>query len=205
MQNILLSTSYLPPIEYFRYIHNSESIIIEQFETYKKQTYRNRCLIYTEKGVMPLSIPVKKPNGNHTKTNEIEITEAENWQKNHWRSIQSAYEVSPFFLYYKDELEVLFNKKYSKLLDFNNDLLFMLIEQIGIETPIFFTEEFVKPNNEINDFRYKISPKHEPTIKHFPNYTQVFSQRHGFIENLSIIDLLFNLGPETLDYINSLK
>lgn len=205
MQTKLLSISYLPPIEYFYHIISSKDILIEQFETYKKQSYRNRCLIYTEKGIMPLSIPVSKPNGNKTKTNEIEFSQVDNWQKYHWKAIQSAYQASPFFLYYKDDLEVFYTSKYNKLINFNTDLLIKLVELIGIETNISFTKEFIKPNNEKGDFRFKISPKEKPTISKFPSYVQVFSDRHGFLNNLSIIDLLFNLGPETLSYLNDLE
>ncbi len=201
----LLSTSYLPPIEYFYHINKSDSILIEQFETFKKQSYRNRCIIYTEKGEMSLSIPVNKPNGNHTKTNEIEIAEIDNWQKNHWKAIQSAYQASPFFLYYKDDLEIFYTRKYNKLIDFNTKLLITLNELIGIEAEIVFTNDFIKPNNTGTDLRFKISPKEKPTISTFPHYTQVFSERHGFIKNLSIIDLLFNMGPETLSYLKDME
>lgn len=205
MHTILLSTAYLPPIEYFFHLDRCEDILIEQFETYKKQTYRNRSLIYTEKGIMPLSIPITKPNGNHTKTNEIEIFQNDNWQKNHWKSIQSAYQASPFFLYYKDELEVFYTTKYKRLIDFNNDLLFKLVELTDIETKISFTSDFIETDSLEDDLRFKISPKEKPTINTLKNYTQVFTERHGFINNLSIIDLLFNMGPETLDYIRGLK
>ena len=205
MRTKLLSTSYLPPIEYFHYLNNCENIVIELFETYKKQSYRNRCLIYTEKGAMPLSIPISKPNGNNTKTNEVEFSQNENWQKHHWKAIQSAYQASPFFLYYKDELEIFYTRKYNKLIDFNTDLLLKIIELIGIKANISFTKEFVKVNNEEGDLRFKISPKEKPTISKLPSYIQVFSDRHGFIKNLSIIDLLFNLGPDTLSYLNDLE
>lgn len=205
MNNIILSTSYLPPIEYFFYLDRSDIIIIDQYETYKKQTYRNRCNIYTEKGDMSLSIPVAKPNGNHSKTNKIEIYYQENWQKKHWKAISSAYEASPFFLYYKDDFQLIFEKKFDKLIDFNKILLNKLIEITNIVVDISYSDDFIKPNSLEGDLRFKISPKELPTLQNFPQYTQVFCDRHGFIKNLSIIDLLFNLGPETLSYIKRLE
>jgi len=205
MSNIILSTSYLPPIEYFFYFERNDNIIIDLHETYKKQTYRNRCNIYTEKGEMSLSIPVRKPEGNHSKTSNVEICYLENWQKNQWKAISSAYQSSPFFLYYKDELDDILNKKFNKLNDFNTQLLNKLIEIIGIDVNISYSEDFIELNKFEGDLRFKISPKEKSTIQNFHPYTQVFSDRHGFIENLSIIDLLFNLGPETQSYLKSLK
>lgn len=205
MQEIILSTSYLPPIEYFALLLKSKNVIIEQNETYKKQTYRNRCNIYSEKGVMALSIPVNKPNGNASKTKDIELIYSEKWNKNHWKAICSAYQSSPFFLYYQDDLEEIFIRKYERLLDFNMDLMKKLIELIDIDVNISFTDNFIKPNSSINDFRFSISPKIDSSIKKFPSYIQVFNDRHGFIKNLSIIDLLFNMGPETLAYLRSIE
>jgi hypothetical protein len=183
----------------------SKNILIEQFETYKKQTYRNRCNIYTEKGIMALSIPVNKPNGNSTKTKDIELSNDEYWPINHWKAICSAYQSSPFFLYYQDELQEIFLKKHEKLINFNTELINKLIELIDIEVKISFTDDFVKPDNLENDFRFSISPKAESKIQSFPNYVQVFTDRHGFIKNLSIIDLLFNMGPETRSYLNKIN
>jgi len=200
-----MSTAYLPPIEYFYFLNKSDAVNIEQFETYKKQTYRNRCRIYTEKGDTQLSIPVIKTFGNHTKVKDIQIFRDENWQKSHWKAITSAYQASPYFLYYMDDLSLIYQKKYKFLLDFNNDLLKIIFNNIGISIPLSLTNDFIKPLGEPNDFRYLISPKEDQLIEQYPSYMQVFDDRHGFIPNLSIIDLLFNLGPETRTYLNGLK
>ena len=206
MSNPILSTAYLPPIEYFYYLDRNAKVKIEMHETFKKQTYRNRCLIYTEKGSMALTIPVFKPDGNHTKSNKIELFNSENWQKHHWKAINSAYQASPFFLYYKDELEAFYTKEYKNLTKFNAELTAILVELIGIEVEVSETKTFTIPKeNDANDLRYRISPKAESTIKEYKPYTQVFSDRYGFVENLSIIDLLFNLGPDTLSYLRSLN
>ena len=205
MQKTLFSSAYLPPIEYFHFLLKTENAVIEKFETYKKQTYRNRCNIYTERGLTTLSIPITKPFGNHTKTSEVEIFYSENWQLNHWKTIRSAYQASPFFLYYKDELEIFYKKKFSRLFDFNNQLLQTLIEMLEIDVNILFSEHFEKPSENENDLRFKLSPKENSLITSLQPYSQVFDDRHGFLPNLSILDLLFNLGPEAGIYLKDLS
>ena len=201
----VFSTAYLPPIGYFAPIINSQKTLIEDDENYVKQTYRNRCLIYTANGLFPLSIPVVKVNGNHTKIKDIEISYFENWQQHHWRSIVSAYNQSPFFLYYRDELEVFFTKQFKYLLDFNTELMKVILEALDLNTEIVFTEKFIgNDNHSYLDLRNKFNPKKRDTENGFPEYTQVFNEKHGFIPNLSIIDLLFNEGPNALDYLEGL-
>jgi hypothetical protein len=201
---LLLSTAYLPPVEYFAYLVKFPQLLIEQQESYPKQTYRNRAEIYTEKGKMALSIPVTKVNGNRTKTNEIIINNAERWQLNHWRAIEAAYVASPYFLYYKDELFPFFEKPQSGLLDMNTNMTVVLCDIVGIDSKIDFTEYFESEPENTLDLRSSIHPKKPATISDFPTYEQVFADRHGFIPNLSIIDLLFNLGPETKSYLRAL-
>jgi hypothetical protein len=106
--SILLATAYLPPVQYFMAIVNADDVYIEKHETYHKQTFRNRCEIYTANGKLPLTIPVIKVNGNHTRIDEITISDQYKWQILHWRAIKIAYSNSPFFLYYKDDLSVFF-------------------------------------------------------------------------------------------------
>ncbi len=198
---LLLSSAYLPPVEYFAYLQKYPQALIEQHETYPKQTYRNRCHIYTEKGKTTLSVPVSKVNGNRTKTNEVELFNEERWQMNHWRAIESAYIASPYFLFYKDELAACYSTRFHKLLEFNTRLTKQLCTLIGIDTEIGFTDEFHRKHEDVIDLRSAINPKKPSTIGHFPEYIQVFGDRHGFIPNLSIIDLLFNLGPGTKNYL----
>lgn len=204
LQNsILLSTAYLPPIEYFSFLINSDKQIIEKYETYKKQTYRNRCYILGSNGKLALTIPIKKPEGNHTKTNEIIISYSEDWQQIHWKSIESSYNSSPFFLFYKEELKNLYQKKYKYLLDHNNSFLKLIFDFLDIKITPCLTSEFIKNPKNILDLRNSISPKNSSQEKNYKKYSQVFANKHGFIPNLSIIDLLFNTGPEAIDYLTN--
>ena len=200
---LILTTSYLPPIEYFTSIINSKEAVIEKKESYKKQTFRNRCEIYSSNGKLSLSIPIIKVNGHNTKTEDIRISFKENWQKNHWRAIESAYNSSPFFLYYKDDFIKFFTEKDENLINFNYELLLLLFEMLGIECKVKFTSKFIKYYDEkYIDKRNIISPKHNIKFyENFPTYTQVFNSKYGFIPNLSIIDLIFNEGPNAKEYI----
>lgn len=203
-KKILLSTAYLPPVEYFYHLAKGEGILLERFETYPKQTFRNRCEIYSEKGKMSLSIPVSKPNGNHTLSKDIMISNAERWQLIHWRAIEAAYLSSPYFLYYRDEIEAFYESTQENLFDFNLKLIRAICDAIGISPQIEFTVDFEKSPEGTNDLRNAISPKNHKLNYSFPAYIQVFGDRHAFIPNLSIIDLIFNLGPETLSYLKSI-
>ncbi|MBI9038723.1 MAG: WbqC family protein [Bacteroidales bacterium] len=204
---LILSTSYLPPIEYFTSIINSKEVVIEQKESYKKQTFRNRCEIYSSNGKLSLSIPIIKINGHNTKTKDIKISFIENWQKNHWRAIESAYNSSPFFLYYKDDFKKFFTEKHEKLIVFNSKLLMLLFEILGINYKVKFTNEFLKYyGDDFIDKRNLISPKNNiNNPQKFTSYSQVFDIKFGFISNLSIIDLIFNEGPNAIEYLKSQK
>jgi hypothetical protein len=202
-KTILLPIAYLPPVSWFSLLLK-HPVRIEQHETYQRQSYRNRCLIYSERGILPLSIPVSKPNRNHTLTPEVEIYNDEKWYLKHWRAIRSAYEASPYFLYYKDEFKDFYNDSFSKLFDFDMQLIFKLCEIMEIHPQISFTDKFEKnPANTI-DLRNTFSPK-KPLSYLFPGYMQVFSSRHGFLPDLSVPDLLFNLGPESKSYLAGIE
>jgi len=200
--NTIFSTAYLPPIEYFYQLTKYRIIYIDIYENYIKQTYRNRCYIYAANGKSSMSIPVIKTTGNHTQIKDIKIDYTQPWHRLHWRSIESAYNSSPFFLYFRDYLEPFYEKKYNFLIDLNTELLHVLIKLSGIISDVKFTENYIEPDEKINDFRNCISPKSKtPTISSFPQYTQVFGDKHGFIPNLSIIDLLFNEGKMCKEYL----
>ena len=205
----LFSTALFPPIEYFVHIINAEKVLIEQHESYIKQSYRNRFNIYSPNGLLPLTIPITKPNGNKTLIKDINISYHTNWQTLHWRSIETAYNSSPFMLYYQDEFSSFFCSKHENLLNFNTSLLKVLLDVIGIKKEVVLTEIFLSPddiktNDEILDLRYTITPKQKDDESiTYPSYTQIFSQKFGFLPDLSIIDLLFNEGPSTIDYLNN--
>jgi len=203
---VLLPTAYFGPVEYFYFLNKFKNVLIEQYETWPKQTYRNRTVLVTDKGKQAITVPVVKVNGNRTKTKEIKISSAENWQKKHWRAIETAYNNSPYFLYYSDEIkDILFNN-YDSLIELNTELTKVLCELMEIDCNINFTGEYKKDyGSAVLDLRNRISPKLPPVLNHFLEYIQVFSEKQAFIPNASILDLLFCLGPESKDYIERLS
>ncbi|MDR0367957.1 MAG: WbqC family protein [Bacteroidales bacterium] len=203
---ILLSTAYLPPVEYLSAFARHEEVVIEQHENFIKQTYRNRCSIPTANGVLSLSIPVKKNGLHNCPVKEVEIDYSRSWQRTHWRAIEAAYNASPFFLYYRDYLETFFlQQTVSTLFDFNLQLLNVLLKLSGIKKEYSFTEKYMFSYNEdVHDFRQRIHPKNTQTNIHIPPYRQVFSGRTGFVANMSCIDLLFNEGKLAKDYLQQI-
>ena len=207
---LVLSTAYLPPIQYFSKFFLAKEIIFDYHETYLKQSYRNRCTIYGSHGPLDLSIPIIKPDGNSTKTKDILIEYTTNWQTVHWRAIVSAYNQSPFFEVLADEFEPYFHKNVKYLTDWNEMLLQQLTKSLEIDIQWKLAEDFILDIEEEQDFRTCISPKprlQKPDNSFHPqNYYQVFIEKKGFQPNLSIIDLLFNMGSETTSVIkNSIK
>jgi hypothetical protein len=204
-KTVLLPTSYFGQIEYFFYLNMFKNIVIEQHETWPKQTFRNRTTIITDKGKQSLTVPVKKINGNHTKTLEIKISHREKWHLKHWRAIETAYRNSPYFLYYSDDIKNILFSTPSSLINLNNKLIKHICEVIGINCSITYSERFIKDTeNDTLDLRYKISPKLSCTLKTFPEYIQVFTEKQPFIPNASILDLLFCLGPESKSYLDEM-
>ncbi len=200
---ILIETAYLPPVSYMSEMLLSGDIIFEVYETYHKQSYRNHCIIYGPNGRQKLTIPVIKVNGNHTLTKDIRISDHQSWQKIHWRSISTAYNNSPFFLYYQDELIPFFEKRFEFLTDFNLGLVHALLGLMHCHCATRLTEQYEKTAPGITDLRDGIIANDPHFMKSFPPYVQVFEPRHGFIQGLSIIDALFNLGPETAEYLKA--
>ena len=205
LKKILISSAYLGSIEYFASIASADQVIIEKQEHYIKQTYRNRCLIATANGLQSLTIPVIKVNGNHTRIKDIQIAYSEKWQLLHWRAIVSAYSHSPYFLYYRDVLEPFYFKKFKFLFEFNFQLLDELLDVLEIEKKINLSKSFeVNPGNDVTDLRNLFHPKIK-SQNNFPPYIQVFAEKFEFFPNLSIIDLLFNEGPSSVDYLKKIR
>lgn len=206
MKPALLSIAYFPPISWMAVALQAGRITLEIHETYPKQTFRNRCVIATASGLLNLTVPVKRINGNHTKTVDIQIDNSKNWQLLHWRSINTAYNKSPYFLYYRDVIEPLFFKKYKYLVDFNRELLQSILNMLKINTiEILYTHKYeFEPGYA--DLRNSFHPKYpnRDINCNFPRYIQVFEEAHGFLPDLSIMDLLFNMGPDALHYLKRL-
>ena len=197
----LFPTAYFPSIALMAAMVRAENIVIERQETFPKQTHRNRTVILTANGPMTLTVPVLRPGGNHSRTEEIGISYTEKWNMIHWRAIESAYNSSPYFLYYRDEIERIIMGCYDRLLQLNECVLQVLFKKLKIDTVISYTTDFAKPEGNLNDFRDRYSYKHPETLPSLPPYSQVFGDRMPFNGNVSIIDTLFNLGPETKDYL----
>jgi len=200
-QTVLLSSAYLAPIEYYQAIAQNEEAIIEQYDHFEKQTYRNRCRILTCNQVMDLVVPIIRPK-ERVPFKEIKISYTEKWQQTHWRAIESAYNKSPFFEYYKEDYEPFFTKKYDYLIDLNQGLLETTMQLIHLYTPLSLSKTYQKVEElvGITDMRRSFHPKQIHTETNKPYY-QVFDQKFGFQPHLSIIDLLFNMGPETILYL----
>lgn len=196
---ILLSTAYFAPIRYFSKLAVYPEIYIEQHENFIKQTYRNRTVILGANGPIPLIVPVEKGRGQKINIKNLQIAYDEEWQRNQWRTIFSAYNSSPFFEYYADDIEPFFRKKYKFLFDFNQQITETILEILEIPCSLSLTEDFEQVPEDCLNFREQISPKThlvDPDL-HFATqpYTQVFSEKFGFVPDLSILDLLFNEGP----------
>lgn len=195
--SVLLSTAYLPPVGYVSALLSADKIYMEAHEIYIKQTYRNRCVILSANGPLPLVIPVIRPKGNRTPISEVLIDYSTSWNRNHWRAIESAYRTSAYYEFIGDVLLPFYQSRHERLVDFNSDLLKALLGFLEVDIIMRNTEEFRKQVPQgIIDLRSAFSPKVKPEshVTSIEPYFQVFSHKFGFTPNLSIIDLLFNEG-----------
>ena len=200
--NIILHPTYFPSIASFVSIAKADNLTFEVCDNYQKQTYRNRMFIYGANGKIPLTVPVIYSQKNRQLYMDIKISEDTNWQDLHWKSIQSAYSSSPFFEFYQDDFQPLFYKKYQYLLDFNFSCLEIVYD--SLELPFEFeTTKVYQPNiTNLLDYRFLVENRKEQE-QPFKPYVQVFDDKHGFIPNLSILDLIFNEGPNAMMYLES--
>ena len=191
----IFPTAYLPSIEYVSLFLKAEDASIELFETYQKQSCRTRTNVMTANGIQTLTIPVIKTNGNHTLTKDIEISYKESWQQVHLRCLESAYRKSAYFDYYFPYFEKIYRQKFNTLVELNDFCLKTILKIMKVKKDYSFTTDFERLADE-NDYRISLS-KGSNKIEMKPYY-QVFADRHGFISNLSIVDLLFNEGPNSI-------
>lgn len=197
---VLISTAYLPPIEYISVISGADEVLIEKEENYLKQSYRNRCYILSAHGPQILTVPVYLGSVHKTLIKDIRIDYSKRWQQVHLRAMKAAYNSSPFFEFYYDIFEKLIATDHEFLLDLNSALTESVLQILKLKHGISFTESFEPAQSKPHDYRYSISPK-KGTSYSSKRYLQVFNKRNGFVPNLSIIDLIFNTGPESVKYI----
>jgi len=203
---VILSTAYLPPIQYFAWLLHSNSVFIEQHENYVKQTYRNRCTILSANGPIHLTIPTAKKSGEKVPIRDVEIEYSTPWQKNHWKALESAYQNSPYFEHLADDLAPVYNGKIKYLFDLNQKLMEVLFSFLDFDPKIELTNSYISDYpGDVIDLREFISPKTDIALDNQifrPHpYYQVFGHKGDFVPNLSIIDLICNEGLLTLEVL----
>ena len=198
--NILIHPTYFPTIATFVAIVKAERVVLEVQDNYQKQTYRNRCYIYAANGKLQLSVPVVFSQKNRQKYSEVKIANTYNWQDIHWKTLESAYRTSPFFEFYEYELQPLFTQHFDTILDFNLKCFEVICECLQLEIAISETKSFEREPNNLKDYRGLVNARKNHIIPLNP-YTQVFYSKHGYINNLSILDLLFNEGTNAVNYL----
>jgi hypothetical protein len=198
----LVETQYLPPIDLFSQLSDSQAIVIESCENYQKRSFRNRCDIATANGIQTLTIPLESGKNAQQSIRDVKISTTERWQAQHWQAIRSAYGRAPYFEHYVDYLLPFYEKNYTFLFDFNQDLFLVLTKLLKINTPISLTDVYEKTYSSESyiDLRNKMRDRTQPLSTAFKKYPQVFEDRHGFLPNLSSLDLLFCMGAQGKSY-----
>lgn len=201
---VLLHPTYFPSIAHFVAMLKAESIVFETCGNYQKQTYRNRSTIYGANGRLDLNIPVHYSQKNRQLYKDVQISNLDNWQDLHLKSLESAYSASPFFEFYIDDLKPLFEEETSNIMDFNFKCLVSVFECLQLPFEYEMTSVFEKEPLDMIDAR-PLADSRKEIEQHFNSYAQVFDDKYGFIQNLSILDLLFNEGPNATLYLESQK
>ena len=200
MTTICLQSEYLAPVAHYILAFHAKKILIETQEHYVKQSFRNRCEIASANGIMPLTIPIEKASVRKPCMKDMRISDHGNWRHLHWNAIRSSYNSSAFFEYYQDDFRPLYEKRYEFLLDFNEAMREVIFQSLELDKVIEYTSDYQKElNPSIMDLRPFAEPQKEIELKtkvHLETYYQVFQNKFGFQSDLSIIDLLFNMGPE---------
>jgi len=199
MNNILIHPSYFPSISHFVAITKADIVTFEMEDNFQKQTNRNRMYIYSPNGIQLLNVPIKHTREKHQRIKEVKIENDFDWQKQHFKSLEAAYRTSPFFEYFEDEFLPIFLKKHTFLIDLNLETMAIVSKCLRLEFDYDETIEYFHEVNDKTDFRNLINGKKDTAV--FDPYTQVFGEKHGWINNLSILDLLFNEGRYALEYL----
>lgn len=199
----LLQPTYFPPIIQYVAIAKSKKIVFEVEDNFQKQTYRNRCYIYTAGGKNLLNVPIQHSKGIKQKTKEVKIDYKDDWHKLHLKTLQTAYSSSPFFEFYIDDLRPVFEKRTAFLLDLNFNCHEFIMDALQLEISTSKSTEYITEPNYLDLRNLAIAKSN--TQFNLEKYYQVFNSNYGFISNLSILDLLFMEGPNTLNYLESQK
>lgn len=199
MGNIIIHPSYFPSISHFVAIAQADIVTFEMEDNFQKQTNRSRMYIYSPNGIQLLNVPVKHSKEKHQRIKEVRIENDFDWQKQHFKSLEAAYRTSPFFEYFEDDIRPIFEKKHSFLMDLNLETMSVLSKCMKLEFGYDETSEYFHEINDKTDFRSLINGKKDTSV--FETYTQVFGEKHGYLNNLSVLDLLFNEGRYALDYL----
>ena len=199
---MLLHPTYFPNIAHFVALIKSKEVVFEVCDNYQKQTYRNRSDIYSANGKLSLSVPVSYTQKLRQKTKDVLISSVDDWQSKHLKSFDSAYRMSPFYEFYIDDLMPIFKTEFKYLLDLNLKCFELLTKALELEISTRLSEDFTISDNSSDDFRNLVNTKKNNAFQ-FNKYTQVFTEKHGYITNLSILDLLFNEGPNAINYLES--
>jgi hypothetical protein len=197
--NILIHPTYFPSISHYVAMAKADSITFEVEDNFQKQTNRNRMYIYSPNGQQLLNIPVKHSSKPHQKFKDTRLEGAFNWQKQHFKSLEAAYRTSPFFEYFEDDIRPLFDKKHEFMMDLNFQAMELVASCLGMDFSYGKTSEYFHEAESVQDFRYLANGKKDTA--QFDPYTQVFEEKHGYINNLSILDLLFNEGRYAMEYL----
>lgn len=200
---VLVHPTYFPSISHYVSMVQADSVLFEMEDNFQKQTNRNRMYIYSPNGIQLLNIPVKHSKTAHQKYKEVKIEQNFNWQKQHFKSLEAAYRTSPFFEYFEDDIAPVFRKNHLFLMDLNFEIFEIINQCLGISIPFEKTIEFFHEVNDVDDFRFLTNGKKD-SFQGEP-YTQVFEEKNGFLNNLSILDLLFNEGRYAVDYLRNQK
>jgi len=199
--NIIIHPTYFPSLSHYIAMLQADLVTLEMEDNFQKQTNRNRMYIYSPNGVQLLNIPVKHSIDKHQKYKDVRIENDFGWQKNHFKSLEAAYRTSPFFEYFEDDFRPLFEKKHEFLMDLNLETFELVNDALGVQFSIEKTDEYFHEVTNLKDFRSLANGKKDTT--QIEEYTQVFNEKHGFINNLSILDLLFNEGRYAVDYLKN--